>query len=382
MISPQEIKKKAEQKYLPYLSQIVQNIPFEPIIIRSDKRYTKADYATFAAEIELLNSLSKAKKGYGYTVQYELVRTKFLGNQDVPKAIYFETEKDFLRFLGKEAEVATYKLNISSIITAFPLLTDWVIKNPKKVLAYAEEWTSLLKVCRYFQQHKAPNCYIRELPIEVHTKFVENHKPILQELLNILLSDTLKADETLFERRFHLKDKEPQLRFRLLDTEIASTYFSGVDDLAIPLSHFNRLVLPIQKVWIVENKTTLYTTLALPFMPQAMAIFGSGYGVTALKEAQWLQRCQLFYWGDLDVQGFEILSQFRGYFPHTQSFLMNKETFKQFFEGGTGTPSTVQTALLLTPEEQALYEQIKKGNFRLEQEKIPHYWVLQNLQQL
>ena len=61
---------------------------------------------------------------------------------------------------------------------------------------------------------------------------------------------------------------------------------------------------------------------------------------------------------------------------------MNKETFKQFFEGGTGTPSTVQTALLLTPEEQALYEQIKKGNFRLEQEKIPHYWVLQNLQQL
>ena len=117
-------------------------------------------------------------------------------------------------------------------------------------------------------------------------------------------------------------------------------------------------------------------------MPQAMAIFGSGYGVTALKEAQWLQRCQLFYWGDLDVQGFEILSQFRGYFPHTQSFLMNKETFKQFFEGGTGTPSTVQTALHLTPEEQALYEQIKKGNFRLEQEKIPHYWVLQNLQKL
>lgn len=132
MISPQEIKKKAEQKYLPYLSQIVQNIPFEPIIIRSDKRYTKADYATFAAEIELLNSLSKAKKGYGYTVQYELVRTKFLGNQDVPRAIYFETEKDFLRFLGKEAEVATYKLNISSIITAFPLLTDWVIENPKR----------------------------------------------------------------------------------------------------------------------------------------------------------------------------------------------------------------------------------------------------------
>lgn len=69
---------------------------------------------------------------------------------------------------------------------------------------------------------------------------------------------------------------------------------------------------------VVESKTTLYTTLTLPKMDGTIAIFGSGFSVHTLKNAQWLSDLELLYWGDIDVQGFEILSQFRSYFSNTK----------------------------------------------------------------
>lgn len=379
MINPEEIRKKATQKYLPYLSDIAADIPFVPIEIRGDKTYTKNDFSDFAHQIESLNSEAKSHKGFGYTVAYKRTRTKYLGEQDIPVRIYFGTEQDFLRFLSKEKEVAQFRENIALITSAFPELTSWIQKNPKKVVQYETEWADILKVCSYFKENPFPNCYIRELPIAVHTKFVEQHKGIFQELLNILLADTLEAGATHFEQRFHLRDKEPLVRFRILDQGIADAYFQGIDDMAIPVSHFNRLDLPVERVWIVENKISLYTTLAFPAMERSIAIFGSGYGVATLKGASWLATKKLYYWGDIDAQGFEILSQFRTYFPAVESFLMDAATFEHFNEAYEGTPSPITAELRLTPEEKALYERVKTENLRLEQEKIPQDWLLQTL---
>lgn len=66
----------------------------------------------------------------------------------------------------------------------------------------------------YFSQTPQPNLYIRELPIMVHTKFVEQHKDILKELLDILISDYVKKDEKRFEARYNLKYDEELIRIR------------------------------------------------------------------------------------------------------------------------------------------------------------------------
>ncbi len=165
-----------------------------------------------------------------------------------------------------------------------------------------------------------------------------------------------------------------------LDKEISQIYFSGLDDLAIPISQFETLNLPTKKVLVVENKTTLYTTttfLTLPKMDKTIAIFGSGYSVANLKNVKWFKNIELLYWGDIDVQGFEILSQFRGYFPQTKSVLMDLVTFEKFFEHDLGTPTNISTILNLTDSEQELYDILKTNNWRLEQEKIPFDYVNQ-----
>ena len=130
-------------------------------------------------------------------------------------------------------------------------------------------------------------------------------------------------------------------------------------------------------MFVVENKTTLYTALTLPKMKQTLVLFGKGFGVSDLQNIEWLNEVELFYWGDIDAQGFEILSQFRGYFHHTKSILMDVVTFDKFFDNEVGTISKLCSSMNLTEEEQKLYERVKTNQWRLEQEKIPHVYVHQ-----
>ncbi len=375
MITPQEIKNKTERKYVSFLQSLVENNPFEKLVICGDKSYTKSSLSEFEKEIQQINSQSKEKKGFGYTLEFQKVKTKSLGVQDLPTSIYFDTEKDFLKFLGKEKEVELFNENVRKIIDIFPELKDWIIKNPLKVIGKQAEWESILKVCQYFKNNPTPNLYIRELPIKVHTKFIERNQSVIKELLDVLILGHIAVEEKQFEKRFNLKFSEPQIRFKVLDKEISQKFFSGVDDIAIPISQFEELNLPISKVIIFENKTTFYTALTLPKMNKTIAVFGSGFSVHNLKNVRWFDNLELLYWGDIDVQGFEILSQFRSYFPQTKSVLMDEQTFDDFFENDSGTPTNISTQLKLTNEEQQLYDKLKENNWRLEQEKIPFEYV-------
>ena len=270
----------------------------------------------------------------------------------------------------------SFKINCEKIISTFPVLKEWVILNPSRIIQNQNEWESILKVCTFFKQTPRPKLYIRELPINIHTKFVERNQAIIKELLDILISEYVNTQEKHFEKRFNLKFSEPLVRFKILDKEISNNFFSGLDDIAIPISQFENLNLAIEKVIVVENKTTLYTTLTLPKMDKTIAIFGSGYSVHNLKNVVWFKNIELLYWGDIDVQGFEILSQFRGYFPQTKSLLMDMQTFEIFFENDLGSPTNLSTALNLNENELELYQLLKSNNWRLEQEKISFEYVI------
>ncbi|UPT68612.1 MAG: DUF2220 family protein [Sphingobacteriales bacterium JAD_PAG50586_3] len=281
--------------------------------------------------------------------------------------------------MSKEKEVKIFKQDSNLILEQFPVLKEWAIKNPIKIIQNKNNWDNILKVCNYFKENPQPRLYIRELPINVHTKFIEKNQSIIRELLDIIISHYASKEEINFEKRFNLKYSEPQVRFKILDKEISQRNFMGIDDIAIPITQFESMLLPISKVLIVENKTSLYTTLTLPEMNGAIAIFGSGYSVNNLKNVGWFKDVELLYWGDIDVQGFEILSQFRNYHQHVKSLLMDKETFHTFFENETGTVSNIGIELNLSEQEKLLYDNLKIKNWRLEQEKIPLAWVVEKL---
>lgn len=169
----------------------------------------------------------------------------------------------------------------------------------------------------------------------------------------------MKADASRFETRFHLKYDEELIRVRFLDDELSCRYGAGLRDISLPINEFRSLNWEVKSVFIVENKVNFLT---FPHHKNAIVIFGHGYGVSSLQNITFLQNALLYYWGDLDAQGFEILSQFRGYFQQVQSILMDSHTFDLFFENDPGMESKVSVDLNLNSTEQALYQKLKSNN--------------------
>ena len=375
MITSAEIKKKASRKYTDYLRDVAVGKTFQPIEIPCDKKASDT-IAEYQKEFNDIRSLSKEVKGYGYTICWKTVKTKMLGTQGLPSKIKFETAEDFERFLQKVKEVDVFRKNVALINGKFPELQCWIEKYPLKVIDKSEYWSDILKVLDYFSKNPQPQLYIRELPIEVHTKFIEQHKALIGELLDIVIKEYINTNEKEFEKRYNLRYDEPTVRMRLLDRTLAKKLFYGLDDITIPISLFLKLQIPISKVYIVENKVNFLT---FPLIPNSIVIWGKGYGVASIKESELLKSTGLIYWGDLDAQGFEILSQFRSYFGQVKSLLMDKATFNNYFEKECGTPSKINFKLNLTTEEEELYQYIKVNNYRLEQEKIPQRYVIEQL---
>lgn len=373
MITPIEIKKKAANKYKAYLQSIVEGESFNPIVIVGDKKPNE-DTVKFEYELTELISCSKEKKGYGYTIEYQTIKTKRHGIQDIPTSISFQTEYDYLKYINEEKDTAKFKKDISSILSSFPELKEWIYKYPIKVIE--NDWESLLKVCKYFKAIPQPHLYIRELPIQVHTKFIENNSGIIRELLDIIIADYVNIEERKFEARYNLKYDEPLVRFRLLDEAISQQLFGGIDDISLPISEFQHLSLPIHTVYVVENKINMLT---FPVKRNSIVIWGHGFGVDIMKNVDWLKTKKIYYWGDLDTQGFQILSEFRTHFKQVQSFLMDRFTFDKYFEGDKGTITIVEKDLCLTAEEKDMFEYLKAKNLRLEQEKIPFGYITKSI---
>ncbi len=334
----------------------------------------------YRKEMDDLLNASKSTSKYGYTIDCVKTKTRFIGSQSLPKRIYFENELDYVGYLNKINEVKTFKQLKDETLSLYPELKSWLSANPLKLVANIEHWQDILKVVGYFKSNPKPDLYIRELPIKVHTKFIELNKSLLRELLDIILAQSLCTDEhNHFEIRFHLKFSEPLVRFRLLDSQIAQQYFSGLEDISLRISDFSKIELPIKRVLIVEN---LMNLLTLPKIIGTLSIFGKGFKVLSLKNIEWLKSCQIWYWGDLDAQGFEILSGFRGHYPQTKSLMMDKATFDKYFEDDLETKSKVASLPNLTEAECQMHQMLFNNKWRLEQEKIPMDYTLQKLKPL
>ena len=334
---------------------------------------------------DLHQQISRLQKGLsdlpGVTLLQQEIQYQTMGRQRIPAAIEFADMSALARFLGQASAWRSFCNESERLLTAFPSLASWLIENPTQLEKQAGHWPELIAVCRYFCAHPRPGCYLRQLNIPgVDTKFIELHRAILKNILDQLLpADAI--DQTVtglsdhgFERRFGLRYEEPQIRFRLLDPQLAAE-FAGASDITLNLRDFAKQDLLVDRVFITENKVN---GLAFPEARNALVIFGLGYGVQLLKDVPWLSACQINYWGDIDSHGFAMLSQLRSYFPKARSLLMDESTLLACRPlWGTESAETAHKAEQLPnlhENEQLLYQQLKdhwQPCLRLEQERIP-----------
>ncbi len=300
------------------------------------------------------------------------------GTQRLPAAVWLDTLQDALAFIGKGRQAQRFEAVWQQTAAVQRPLLAWLARRPIQALDLADRWERLLAVVAWLQAHPRPGVYLRQVDVPgVDSKFIEAHRGVLTELLDLALPpevvETHATGVAQFTRRFGFLDKPVRIRFRLLDPALPSLPgCEGLPDITLDAASFAALALPVQRVFITENETNF---LAFPPAANAIAVFGAGYGWEALARAEWLHRCQLHYWGDIDTHGFAILDQLRGDFPGAVSFLMDRETLLAHRLHWGEEPDPVRHDLSrLTTEEAAVYDDLRfdrhQPRLRLEQERV------------
>ena len=316
-------------------------------------------------------------------------RHRVFGANALPAAVWLDDLPSAMALIGKHKSLLSYSALLALTQARQPALRAWLARRPLQALALADAWPLLLDVVTWMHAHARPGIYLRQMDIAgVHSKFVEAHRGVLCELLDLTLPDHAidrsATGVTQFARRYGFLDKPERIRFRVLDP--ACSPLQGLDtaDITLDAESFCKIGRAIEHVFITENETNF---LAFPLMVKSMVIFGAGYGFDALSRARWLNRCRVHYWGDIDTHGYAILDALRSHFRHVESFLMDRQTLHAFktLWGREDTP-VLRDLAHLTNEEHALYDDLRdqriQPHLRLEQERIAYPWVLAAVAQI
>ena len=313
-------------------------------------------------------------------VEMRAFNHRLFGPNAMPQEVWLDSIGDALALISKQRDGARFAALVELTRQRQPPLLDWLARRPLKALELAAAWRPLLDIVDWLQAHPRPGVYLRQLDIPgVHSKFIEAHRSVLSELLDRTLPseaiDASAAGTSQFARRYGFRDKPERIRFRLLDPALPPADVGR--DITLDAESFARLDCPAARVFITENEINF---LALPTMPDSLAIFGAGYGFETLGLAQWLSHCRIYYWGDIDTHGFAILDQLRSRFAHVESLLMDRATLLAFeAQWGQEDKPTSRDLPRLTAAERALYDELRDNrlgqNLRLEQERIGFAWV-------
>lgn len=315
------------------------------------------------------------------------------GAQQLPGAVWLDSLEQALAIIGKQTAAREFQSIWSLTETQQPALLAWLHRRPLQALEMAARWPRLMAIVGWLQMHPRPNVYLRQVDVPgVDSKFIEAHRGVLAELLDLALApeaiDATALGAGLFTRRYGFLDKPVRIRFRLLDPELpslpgvsgcaCSCGRTGSVDITLDEESFAALTIPVQQVFITENETNF---LAFPQVERALVIFGAGYGWQALARAHWLHRCATYYWGDIDTHGFAILDLLRAHFPHARSMLMDRETLHAHrLQWGEESDPQRRDLQRLTADEAALYDALRfdqiRPALRLEQERVSYHRVL------
>ncbi len=373
MITPREITQKANRLYPRAIAAwLCGDVSFFPCRIPCDLSLP-ASQSELIQQVDQLRNESKEVRGFGYSITWQETAKRLYGKNYYPVAIMVESLDDLVKLVRKATEFQKLQTCVDRVRTRFPKLNNWITKNWQKLLVVESQVDELLAVAQFMIDNPRPDCFTRELPLSISTKLIERNKSLLIPWFDALLpDDAIDFGSTRsFEQRYGFRYSRQHLLLRFLDENLASELGCPWLELSLPATEIARLPVVEARVFIVENKINLLT---LPKSARGIALGGIGAGVTALFDIAWLSKQHLYYWGDLDMDGFHILARLRHRLPHTQSLFMDLETLEKHRSLATvitnrNTDDANEPAEL-TASELAAYRICKTQNLRFEQEHI------------
>jgi hypothetical protein len=264
--------------------------------------------------------------------------------------------------------IAIGRSRLSEVIATFPKAARLPSLLRSAVELSDLDFGILLSVSTWFERHQGT--YERELtprqvPIEgVHAKWLNKHQGLVRSLVG-------------FDDLALLPAHPPRVHFTYLDPAHLAAGGRKYDSYTVG----DAVQLPYEPavVLISENKDT---AVFFPPITGGIAIEGEGRGASTIAGIEWVRATpRVFYWGDMDQDGLEILNEFRQTGLNVHSLLMSVDVYHRYNHLGTNNDATGNPIRLHSPRpvthlhasERMLYElfSLNAQVLRVEQERIP-----------
>ncbi len=346
---------------------------FEPVRI-AVKTPSAADLVERTADAKrwVTRFRADAARRAGVRIEDKTLRGRLVGANDVPAALWFDTFDDLVAALDVRGEVEAFDSAWAMTEAVVPEALDWVCDHPG-VAAEFSYWEQLLAALRWVVDTDVTELDLRHIDAPgVDSKFLDTHRKIARPLLDAILPpERVDTESSDLGQRYGFRSRPSYVRLRALGNDLGIA--PGFSELELRADELAAVVLPIDQVYVVENRATFN---AFPDHPDSIVVFGGGYAVTSLAPLQWLADRRLIYWGDIDTHGFRILSRLRALFPHCESILMDAETLEANLHRVVTEPSPLVEPLdHLNNSEAQLFADLQQDRYgpsvRLEQERIP-----------
>lgn len=372
MITHDQIVQKVRRLYAKAVTSLLAgDTEFFPYQLTVDREPSRS-ISEAIREVAELRQNSKDATGVGYQIEWKTRRSRSLGLNEFPEKIWLPSMEDLVGLVDKKREWKRLSQAVCDVRIRLPQLHDWIPGNWRRLLEVESRLDGLIAVVEYLQRNPRPDCFLRELPLAVPTKLVQQNASLLSEWLDTCLPPSaidFGVDRKWFAKRYGLREVTEHLRVRWLDPTLSRELGLCFEELSLPARSLDALPVTECHVWIVENKVNWLT---LPYQHRGVAFGGLGRGVTQLFTVGWLERMPIRYWGDIDVEGFEILAMVRQRWPQVRSQWMDLATIKRFESLGTvGQGRTPTIPEELTDDERAAMAYCIERNLRIEQEHLP-----------
>lgn len=133
--------------------------------------------------------IEKLRKEEGrYRIVYREVRHRIIGANSVPAEIWIDGLENAISIIGKKKECTRFRGIVELVARTHPELMEWIRKRPLNALEFCDVLPRLLDVVSWTRNNPRPGIYLRQIDIPgIHTKFIESHRAVLSELLDMAL---------------------------------------------------------------------------------------------------------------------------------------------------------------------------------------------------
>ena len=327
---------------------------------------------------------------YPELVEWQERQYRQLSEQRVPVKLRIFSLQQLTDLLGAEQQLENWLNKISSFLQQSFVhdrhqhrLFQTLIHHLEQIERYSQqEWQWLIQLIEQLKPNIGAGLYLRALPLSaVNTKFLEQNLLLTEVICNVLYDDEIVLAGGLLAWLDCLDSPKGWLTIKPVCPNVQEK-LGGLPVFQLSTEVLDQFELPAERIIVVEN---IQSGLACPNLENSIVVCGGGKNISWMN-AKWLQHKQVFYWGDIDSEGLNILSMVRQKIPHVIALMMDEATVLQFQNHMVDEPDSIfSEPQYLTADELKLFHDLRAQTFknrRLEQERISVDWVHRYLELL